>query len=92
MTLRLYHHPFSSFCQKVLIALYEKGVPFEREVVDLAGPASRAAFGQVWPLAKFAVLVDEERRDAIPESSVIIAYPDRTSISPPAAPSRECKG
>ena len=28
MTLQLYAHPFSSYCQKVLIALYENGTPF----------------------------------------------------------------
>ena len=26
MTLRLYYHPLSSYCWKVLIALYETGV------------------------------------------------------------------
>ena len=29
MTLKLYAHPFSSYCQKVLIALYENDTPFE---------------------------------------------------------------
>ena len=29
MTLKLYFHPLSSFCHKVLIALYENGTPFE---------------------------------------------------------------
>ncbi|MGS1016382.1 glutathione S-transferase family protein [Allosphingosinicella humi] len=77
MALRLYFHPFSSFCQKVLIALYETGAPFEREIVDLGDPASRAAFAAVWPLAKFPVLVDEARGVAVPESSVIIRYLDR---------------
>ena len=74
MPLRLYHHPFSSFCQKVLIALYENGTPFEPEVVDLGNPDSRATFAAVWPLAKFPVLRDEERRLTIPESTTIIEY------------------
>ena len=26
---RLYAHPFSSYCQKVLVALYENGTPFD---------------------------------------------------------------
>ena len=30
MTLTLYYHPLSSFCQKALIALYETGAPFTR--------------------------------------------------------------
>ena len=29
MTLKLYAHPFSSYCQKALIALYENATPFE---------------------------------------------------------------
>jgi glutathione S-transferase len=28
-SMKLYAHPFSSYCQKVLIALYENGTPFE---------------------------------------------------------------
>ena len=28
MTLTLYSHPFSSYCQKVLVALYENDTPF----------------------------------------------------------------
>ena len=27
--LRLYAHPFSSYCQKVLVALYENDTPFD---------------------------------------------------------------
>ena len=29
MSMKLYAHPFSSYCQKVLIALYENDTPFE---------------------------------------------------------------
>src|SRR3546814_7451437 len=61
MPLKLYYHPFASFCQKVLIAFYEGGVAFEPEIVDLGDPQSRAAFAAVWPLAKFPVLRDEAR-------------------------------
>lgn len=74
MVLRLYYHPFASFCQKVLIALYEDGTAFEPELVDLGDPASRAAFAQLWPLAKFPVLRDENRGVTLPESSAIIEY------------------
>ena len=35
MSLKLYFHPFSSFCQKVLIAFYENDIPFEPHIVDL---------------------------------------------------------
>jgi len=74
MSLELYFHPFSSFCQKVLIAFYENGTPFEPHIVDLGDEASRAAFTRVWPITKFPVLRDRARDRTIPESSVIIEY------------------
>jgi glutathione S-transferase len=74
MTLRLYFHPLSSFCMKVLIALYENDVAFEREVVNLGDPVSSAAFKKIWPIGKFPVLRDEAKDRTIPESSTIIEY------------------
>ena len=74
MSLTLYFHPFSSFCQKVLIALYENDTAFEPRVIDLRDPASRAKLEQVWPLAKFPVLRDEARQVTVPETSLIIDY------------------
>lgn len=77
MPLALYFHPFASFCQKVLVALYEKEIGFEPRLIDLGDPASRADLEAVWPLAKFPVLVDDDRGETIPESSLIIDYLDR---------------
>ncbi|HEY5071237.1 MAG TPA: glutathione S-transferase family protein [Caulobacteraceae bacterium] len=74
MSLTLYYHPLSSYCWKVLIALYDAGVPFEPKVVDLGDPGERAAFQAVWPLAKFPVLRDEARGRTVPESTIIIDY------------------
>ncbi|HEX8533394.1 MAG TPA: glutathione S-transferase family protein [Allosphingosinicella sp.] len=74
MTLTLYYHPFSSFCQKVLVALYENGTAFEPRVIDLRDPQSRAELAAVWPLAKFPVLRDEEAGVTVPESGLIIEY------------------
>ena len=74
MPLTLYYHPFSSFCQKVLIALYENETPFEGRVIDLGDPASRAELEAVWPLVKFPVLRDEEANVTVPESGLIIEY------------------
>jgi glutathione S-transferase len=76
MTLTLHFHPFSSYCQKVLIALYEAGTPFEKHVVDLGDPASASAFRALWPMGRFPVLVDDGRGATIPESSIIIEYLD----------------
>ena len=77
MTLVLYFHPLSSFCQKALIALYENGTPFEPRIVDLSDEASRPAFLRLWPIGKFPVLRDEARDRLIPESSIIIEYLDQ---------------
>lgn len=72
MTLRLYAHPFSSYCQKVLIALYENSTPFEYLTLDDA--KNGADLEALWPIKKFPLLVDEGR--AILEASIIIEYLD----------------
>jgi glutathione S-transferase len=74
MSLNLYFHPLSSFCQKVLIAFYENDTPFEPHIVDLTNETSRADFKQLWPLGKFPLLRDEAKDRTIPESSIIIEY------------------
>jgi glutathione S-transferase len=74
MSLTLHFHPLSSYCQKVLIALYEKGTPFERQIVNLGDPESAAAFRRLWPVGKMPGLHDSAGDRAIPESSIIIEY------------------
>lgn len=74
MTLTLYHHPFSSFCQKALIALYENETAFTPKVIDLSDPTSRGELEQLWPFAKFPVLRDDRRGVTVPESSLIVGY------------------
>ena len=87
MPLKLYFHPLASFCQKVLIALYENDTTFEPRLVDLTDPASNAAFKKIWPIGKFPVLRDEEKDRLVPESTIIIEYlaqhyPGRTQLVP----------
>ncbi len=77
MTLKLYYHPLSSFCQKTLIALYENNTPFEPVLVDFGNTASREAFLELWPVGRFPVLKDEKRDHMVPESSIIIEYLDQ---------------
>lgn len=72
MSLALYGHPFSSYTQKVLIALYENDTPFEFRGVGPDSPEHTAQWLQRWPLRKFPVLVDGERNVA--ETSIIIEY------------------
>ncbi|ATE58747.1 glutathione S-transferase family protein [Thauera sinica] len=68
--MKLYAHPFSSYCQKVLIALYENATPFEYR--SLQDPSANAELASLWPLRRFPALVDQER--TILESSTIIEY------------------
>ncbi|MCO6058843.1 glutathione S-transferase family protein [Pseudomonas sp. MOB-449] len=72
MSLQLFAHPFSSYCQKVLIALYENGLPFQMRLLSPDDPATAGQFQRLWPLQKFPLLLDGER--AVMESSIIIEY------------------
>src|SRR2546430_2048413 len=74
MAFKLYYHPLSSFCQKVLIALYENDVAFEGELTDLVSKTGAAAFRKMWPMGKFPILRDEAANRIVPESSIIIEY------------------
>jgi glutathione S-transferase len=87
MSLQLYSHPLSSFCQKVLVALYENGTPFEARMVDFSDAESNAALKAIWPVGKIPVLRDEARGRTIPESTIIIEYieqyhPGKTRLLP----------
>jgi glutathione S-transferase len=68
----LYAHPFSSYCQKVLIALYENGTDFLYRVLGPEDPQAGVELEALWPLKRFPVLVDDGR--ALVESSIIIEY------------------
>ena len=72
MSLVLYGHHFSSYTQKVLIALYENATPFEFRNLGPETPQYSAEWLRRWPLRKFPLLVDGERN--IVETSVIIEY------------------
>jgi glutathione S-transferase len=86
MSLTLYFHPLSSYCHKVLIALYEKDLPFEKRAVDLGNDAERAALLALWPIGKFPVLHDEAHGRTVPESSIIIEYLDGLCAKPRMIP------
>src|SRR4051812_36903371 len=58
VSLILYAHPFSSYCQKVLIALYESATPFEFRMLSPDNPAAGAEFADLWPLRRMPVLRD----------------------------------
>lgn len=72
MPLQLYAHPFSSYCQKALTALYENGTPFEMRLLAYDDPQIMAEFAALWPIKRFPVLVDGGRM--VVEASIIIEY------------------
>lgn len=67
---RLYAHPFSSYCQKALVALYENDTPFEYR--NLEDPQANAELAALWPMRRFPVLVDGDR--TVLEATCIIEY------------------
>lgn len=86
MPLSLYYHPLSSFCHKVLIALYERDIEFDGRVINLADHADRAELQAIWPFAKFPVIRDHTRKRDLAEASIIIEYLDRRFPGEPLIP------
>jgi glutathione S-transferase len=74
MALSLFAHPFSSYCQKALIALYENSTPFALRMLDSADPASFEELAALWPMGRFPVLLDDGR--PIAEATIIIEHLD----------------
>lgn len=72
MTLKLYAHPFSAYCQKVLIALYENQTAFEWCLLSHENPQAMSELAGLWPLKRFPVLLDEGR--TVCEATIIIEY------------------
>jgi glutathione S-transferase len=68
----LFAHPFASYCQKVLIALYENGTDFTYRKFGPEDPTAMSELAALWPLKKFPVLLDEGRTYV--ESSIIIEH------------------
>lgn len=72
MPLALYGHPFSSYTQKALVALYENGTPFEFREIGPDHPEHAGEWLSRWPIAKFPMLLDGEAQ--VVETSIIIEY------------------
>ena len=72
MTLALYGHPFSSYTQKVLIALYENATLFEFREIGPDTPEHVAEWQKRWPMGKFPLLADGA--ETLVEASIIIEY------------------
>ena len=72
--MQLYGHPFSSYTQKALIALYENDTPFEFLKLSPDSPEVYAEFARRWPIRKFPLLVDDDRQ--VMEATCIIEHLD----------------
>lgn len=81
MSLVLHQHPFASYCQKVLIALYELDLPFRTHLV--ADAEARAELAALWPMAGIPVLRDEAADLVLPESTTIIEHLDDIAVDGP---------
>ena len=93
MALDLYAHPFSSYCQKVLIALYENDTPFRLRMLSTDGGAVNDEHARIWPLKKMPTLVDDGH--VVVEASIIVEHlalrhPGRVRLLP--ADPREALG
>jgi glutathione S-transferase len=76
--LKLISHKLCPYVQRAVIALTEKGVPFERLDIDLANKPDW--FLKISPLGKTPVLVVGDK--AIFESAVILEYLEETEANP----------
>jgi glutathione S-transferase len=68
--MKLYAHPFSSYCWKALIALHENDTPFETRFVE--DPGAMDELAALWPLKRFPLLVDGDR--TVMEATAIIEH------------------
>lgn len=68
----LFAHPFSSYCQKVLVALYENDTRFDYR--PLEGAQDMRELEALWPLKRFPVLRDGDH--TLAEASIIIEHLD----------------
>lgn len=70
----LFSHPFSSYCQKVLTALYENGTEFDTKTLGPDNPDAVAEWSNLWPVKRFPIMIDNGR--PIFEATTIIEYLD----------------
>ncbi len=74
MALTLYAHPFSSYCQKVLIALFENEIPFSFCTLGAPDSPANIELARHWPLKRMPLLLDGEL--AVMEATIIIEHLD----------------
>jgi glutathione S-transferase len=70
MTIELFAHPFSSYCQKALIAFYENDTPFTYRMLE--DPGVGEELEALWPIKRFPILREDER--VVLEATILIEY------------------
>ena len=78
MTIELFAHPFSSYCQKALIAFYENDTPFTLRMVE--DPKVAEELAALWPMKRFPILREGGR--VVLEATIIIEYLQRHHPGP----------
>ncbi|MFN4092486.1 MAG: glutathione S-transferase family protein [Brevundimonas sp.] len=68
--MKLFAHPFSSYCWKAQIAFYENATPFEYRMLE--EPGAMDELTALWPLKRFPVLVDGDH--TVMEATSIIEH------------------
>jgi glutathione S-transferase/RNA polymerase-associated protein len=81
--LTLFEHPLSPYAQKVKLALYEKGIPFETRMPNLFGEAERE-FVESSPRREVPSLIDGDV--TVFDSTIILEYLEDRWPKPPMLP------
>lgn len=76
--LEFYGHPFSSYCWKVLIALWENDIPFTYK--SLTEDVNNEVLQRLSPVGKLPLLIDDG--EPVFETSIMIEYLQRTRPGP----------
>jgi glutathione S-transferase/RNA polymerase-associated protein len=88
MPLKLFEHPLSPYARKVKIALYEKGIPFERILIEplrvKPGDPFYDEFAAASPRLEVPCLVDGDF--CCFDSTIIVDYIDERWPDPPLLP------
>ena len=82
VSLQLFAHPFSSYCQKVLIALWADGTTFDYRMLDQEHPENMEELERHWPFRQFPLLLDDGQ--PVVETTCIIEHLQANHLGPNA--------
>lgn len=90
--IKLYEHPLSPFAQKVKIAMYEKGIPFEAAIPNFLGGGAEGDFTAASPRLEVPSLIDADT--SVFDSTIILEYLEDKWPQPallPASPAERAR-